>query len=461
MILDVICSFCEISFLQSNHVVHKGGYAVCRECVAIIKEVFDEFSRAETYESGGICSFCNNPHSISNKVFQGKKVNICNLCFNIIEDELVEASIKKKKSKKPKEAVQKILFNLVRPEIRELKPYSVPDIKCRIKLDGNESPFLLSDKIKNKMRENFDNVEINRYPDSQALNLRKLISGHTGVNTDRIVLGNGSDELIEMIIRAFAGGTGKVLIPTPTFSMYKISTVTLGYEPVEVELDQDFDIDIKSFSDRIESENPDIIFLASPNNPTGNNYSKHKILSILEEVNGSGIVVLDEAYNDFSGISYLNYLKSFKNLIVLRTLSKIWFAAVRLGILFASNEICETINKVRLPYNINSYTQSFARTVFENTEFISGNVKKIINERDRVFKRLQIFPGVEVFTSHANFILLRVNNAERIFRQLLEKGILVRIFGSPDRLKNCLRVTIGTRKENESFLKALSEILSS
>ena len=157
----------------------------------------------------------------------------------------------------------------------------------------------------------------------------------------------------------------------------------------------------------------------------------------------------------------MDRLDKYKNLIILTTLSKIGFAAIRLGILFASKEICETINKVRLPYNINSFTQVFAQIAFENMETIIQNNRIIIDERKRLFKRLQIIPGVEAFKSDANFILMRVENSERVFRQLIEKGILVRIFNSPERLKNCLRVTIGTGQENESFLKALSAILSS
>ena len=459
--LDVVCSFCEVSFLQNNHVVHKGELVVCRECIAILKEVFEEFSRAETYESGGICSFCNNPHTISNKVFQGKKVNICHLCFNQIEDELMDLSVPQKKAIKPKQRSAELIFSLVKPEIQDLKAYSVPEIECKIKLDGNESPFPLSSDMIARIKRCLDKVGVNRYPDPQATELRKAISEHTGIDIRSIVTGNGSDELIEMIIRSFAGGTGKILIPSPTFSMYKISTVTLGYEIIEVELDNNFDLDIKTIREKIENEDPDIIFLASPNNPTGNIFSEDRITEILESTGTNTVVVLDEAYCDFSGISYLSQLDKYNNLIILRTLSKIGFAAIRLGILFASEAICEIINKVRLPYNINSYTQVFAQAAFENMGTINRNNRVIINERERVFNRLRIIPGVDAFKSDANFILIRVDNAERLFRQLVEKGILVRSFGGPDRLKNCLRVTIGTTKENESFLKALSAIISS
>jgi histidinol-phosphate aminotransferase len=458
--LEVICSFCDLSFKKHSQIVTRGNYAICTDCVSIVKEIFEEFDRTETYEGGGICSLCGKLHTSFNKVFKGKKVQICNACLNDIEDDLKEMAQSGAQDQLSGEPTKESsIISRVRSEILELSAYSVPDYNCNIKLDGNESPFNLPADIRGKVQLKINDLSINRYPDPNALKLRKQISDISGLQPEQIVLGNGSDELIEMIIRGFAGGSGKILIPTPTFSMYKLSSITLGHEAVEIELDDNFDIDIDIFKKQIEKDSPDIVFLATPNNPTGNCFSKDKIIEILEY--SEGIVVIDEAYCDFSGITFLDYLSEYPNLIILRTMSKIGFASLRLGILYASKNITEIINKIRLPYNINSLSQAVAVTVLENYEYIKSNIDVIKEERSRVFERVKIIPGVEVFPTDANFILFKIDNADRIYKDLIEKDILIRNFNSPGRLENCMRVTIGTPEENDAFLKALTNILSS
>jgi len=172
-------------------------------------------------------------------------------------------------------------------------------------------------------------------------------------------------------------------------------------------------------------------------------------------------VVIDEAYCDFSGVSFLEYLKDYPNLIIIRTMSKVGFASLRLGILYASKNIVDIINKIRLPYNINSLSQAVAETVLENYEFVKANIQSVKEEKNRVFERMKIIPGIEVFPTDANFILFKIDNADRIYAGLIEKDILIRNFNSPGRLENCMRVTIGTQQENDAFLKALTSILSS
>ncbi|NIP39435.1 MAG: histidinol-phosphate transaminase [Candidatus Dadabacteria bacterium] len=458
--MEVFCSFCELSFSEHTQIVKRGSYAVCADCVSIVKEIFAEFETSETYEGGGVCTICGKHHSDFNKVFKGKKVHICNTCLIDIEDELTEM-----KQSEPedfisnKSEIKDDIISRVRPEIQQLKAYSVPHYNCSIKLDGNESPFDLSSDIRQKFQDKVNSVLLNRYPDPGADVLRNKLSRMTGLLPDQVVLGNGSDELIEMIIRGFAGGSGKVLIPVPTFSMYKLSSVTLGHEVIESELDEKFDLDLGNFKKHIEEDDPDVIFLASPNNPTGNCFSREKIIQIIESSNG--VVVVDEAYCDFSGVAFLDQLSDYPNLIILRTMSKIGFASLRLGMLFASKKITETINKIRLPYNINSLSQAVAETVLDNYETIRSNISTIIAERRRVFERMKIIPGVELFSTDANFILFKINNADRIYRDLIEKDILIRNFNSPGRLENCMRVTIGTQQENDAFLKALTGILSS
>lgn len=326
-------------------------------------------------------------------------------------------------------------------------------------MDGNESPFSLPEEILYKVQEEIKNIPINRYPDPDATTLRNKISNFTSFPQEGILLGNGSDELIEMLLITFSGGTGKILFPVPTFSMFELMTIALGLEPLEVELDERFDIDIKETLNVLKDRNPDLIFIASPNNPTGNCFSEEKIIEII--MNSKGIVVLDEAYGDFSGKTFLNLIDKHENLIILRTMSKVGFAGIRLGILFGNAELVKEINKVRLPFNINSLSQGIANVILDNLSFVRENVQLITTERERVYNSIKILSGVEAFSSDANFILFRVDNADRIFEELIDKGILIRNFNSPGRLENCLRVTIGKPEENEGFIEGLNQIISS
>ncbi|MEW6145855.1 MAG: histidinol-phosphate transaminase [Thermodesulfobacteriota bacterium] len=352
-----------------------------------------------------------------------------------------------------------LLESRVGGEIRSLTAYSVPRFEARIKLDGNESPFSLPAEVGRKVIDKLRSVDVNRYPDPEALELRKLIAGINGFPPGGILLGNGSDELIGMLITAFSGGTGSVLYPTPTFSMYGITGLALGKELLEAELDRDFDLDMDRIASLIEKKDPDIIFLASPNNPTGNAYSAGKIREIIGL--SKGVVVVDEAYSDFSGYTFLPLIKKHENLIILRTLSKVGFAGLRLGILYGRESLVHEINKVRYPYNINSLTQGAAEVILRNHEFVNENIQLIVRERERVFNALSGMTGVDAYPSDANFILFRVRDADSVFKALHGRDVLIRNFNRPGRLENCMRVTIGTPFENDSFLDALGAILSS
>lgn len=347
----------------------------------------------------------------------------------------------------------------IKEEVKRLTAYSVPHIDCPVKLDGNESPFALPPELSAEVLGQIGNIEFNRYPDPEAKSLRGLISDISSFPEAGIVLGNGSDELIGMLITAFTGGTGCILVPAPTFSMYRLSGLALGARVLEAGLDDKFDLDMERMAALIEKEDPDIIFLASPNNPTGNIYSTARIREIIEL--SKGIVVVDEAYSDFSGVTFLPLVGERENLIVMRTLSKIGFAGLRLGILYASQGIAHEINKVRYPYNINSMSQAAAEEVLRNRGFIGESVRLITSERVRVFKELSGIKGVEAFPSDANFILFRVKDADSVFQGLIDSGVLIRNFNSPGRLENCMRVTIGTPAENDAFLAALSGALAS
>jgi histidinol-phosphate aminotransferase len=250
-----------------------------------------------------------------------------------------------------------------------------------------------------------------------------------------------------------------VLCPSPTFSMYRITGVALGREVLEAGLDRNFDLDMEAMAALIDEKDPDLIFLASPNNPTGNAYSADRIRELIKL--SKGVVVVDEAYSDFSGHTFLPLIKKHENLVILRTLSKVGFAGLRLGILYGREELVHEINKVRYPYNINSLTQAAAGIILGNHEFVTENIQLIVRERDRVYKTLSGMKGVEAFRSDANFILFRVGDADSVFKALVERGVLIRNFNKPGRLENCMRVTIGTPHENDSFLDALGSALSS
>lgn len=351
-----------------------------------------------------------------------------------------------------------IIESRVKEGIRNLRAYSVPHYSTTVRLDGNESPFSLPPEVREEVERALKGVEINRYPDPGAESLREKISRASNFPLEGILLGNGSDELIGMLITTFSGGTGRVLYPVPTFSMYGISGRALGMETLEVELNDDFDIDIEAAIGMIEENDPDLIFLASPNNPTGNMFSADKIGEIISQ--SRGVVVVDEAYSDFSGHTFLPLIEDHGNLVILRTLSKVGFAGIRLGILYARGDLVREINKVRYPYNINSLSQAVAGVVLENHEFVNENIQLIVRERERVYKSMSDMRGVEPYHSDANFILFKVSEADSIFKALIERDILIRNFNKPGRLENCMRVTIGTPEENDCFLRALGEILS-
>ncbi len=467
--MEIRCSFCEITSKEATVIVQRGEHSICSECLKLVKEILDEFSMGDVYEARGTCSFCGVEHGGGRMVFQGKNARICNECINEIKAEIEEGknkTVSRKTDKLGNEGqkiqeqveVLSLLKSKVKKGILELSPYSVPHYECPVKLDGNESPFLLPTEVLENVINEIRKIPINRYPDPEARSVREKISKLTGFSLDGILIGNGSDELIGMIMATFSGGTKRVLYPVPTFSMYRITGTALGLELVEVGLDERFDIDISETVKEIKKKNPDLIFLASPNNPTGNRFSDKSIFEILDH--SKGIVVLDEAYCDFAGRTFLNLIQKYENLIVLRSMSKVGFAGIRIGILFGRSEIVVEINKVRLPYNVNSLTQRIAEVIFDNVGFVSENVQLIARERDRVFKALKLISSIEAFPSDANFILFRVNDADRIFKELVSKGILIRNFNSPGRLENCLRVTIGTPEENDIFLVALGEILS-
>lgn len=333
---------------------------------------------------------------------------------------------------------------LVKPNVRSLRAYQAVETPCRVKLDANESPYGYKA---------LSSVQTNRYPDPEAKALRKLMAKEFKVKPENILHGNGSDELIYYLITTFGG---PVLYPVPTFSMYGIIAQALGEKKVEAPLDEKFDLDEDKMIGMMEKVKPRLIFLSSPNNPTGNCFSSNKITRIIKQ--SKGVVVVDEAYQPFSDKkSFLPLLKKYNNLVILKTLSKIGFAAIRVGFMVAGAEIINETDKVRLPFNLNSLSQNMAIKALKNKKQMLSSISSIVTERKRLFNEMDKIDSAEPYQSDANFILFKVENSESVFKGLLEKGVLVR--NMKGLINGCLRVTVGTPKENTAFLKALKQLL--
>lgn len=333
---------------------------------------------------------------------------------------------------------------LVKPNIRSLRAYHAEEIPCRVKLDANESPYGVTV---------LKSVKTNKYPDPEARELRKLVAQDLKVRSENILHGNGSDELIYNLIATFGG---PVLYPVPTFSMYGIISQTLGEKKIEVPLDEKLDIDIDLTLKAIKKNAPKLIFLSSPNNPTGNCFSPESIRKIITR--SKGLVIVDEAYQAFAGKSeFLPLLKKHKNLIILRTLSKIGFAGLRIGFMIADSEIVSEANKVRLPFNLNSLSQKVAIDALRDKQKMRLQIRAIVSERKRLLKEMEKMGGIRPYPSDANFILFRTDDADAVFKKLLKKGVLIR--NMTGAVNGCLRVTVGTPRENAAFLKALRQVL--
>jgi histidinol-phosphate aminotransferase len=335
----------------------------------------------------------------------------------------------------------------VRPNVYSLSAYEAKEIPCKVKLDANESPYGFTDAMKA-----LKYVTTNRYPDPEARLLKKLIARDLKVRPENILQGNGSDELIYSLITVFGG---PVLYPVPTFSMYGIISQAIGEKKFGVPLDKEFDLDIKKMLNVVRKEKPKLIFLSSPNNPTGNCFSSEKMLKIIEATSSKSIVVVDEAYQPFaSDKGFVPMLADYENLVIMRTLSKVGLAGLRVGFLIAKEEIIREVNKVRLPFNLNSFSQAIASEAMTKKDLLRQNIKSIVSERERVFSEMWDIEGVRPYPSEANFILFSVESPERIYNDLLNNGVLVRNMKGV--VQGCLRVTIGTPVENRIFLKALN-----
>jgi histidinol-phosphate aminotransferase len=346
---------------------------------------------------------------------------------------------------------------LVRPEILALKAYHVAPAGGMVKLDAMENPYALPESIRRELADVLSKVELNRYPDPAAPRLRELIRRKMGVPAGmEVLLGNGSDDLIQIVTLALARPGALMMYPGPTFVMYAMNATYFGLRTVEAGLRDDFSFDRDAFLRAMRKHNPALVYIAYPNNPTGVLYAEEEILAVLREA--KGLVVLDEAYHVFARKTFMPRLAQFPNLVVMRTVSKLGLAGIRLGYLAGRPEWIGEFNKVRQVYNVNVLTQAAAAFMLERLEVLEEQAARIRGEREVLGKNLKALKGVTVFPSEANFFLIRVPDAERTYEALKRQGVLVRNLNSPA-LRNCLRVTVGTPDENRILLNALREAL--
>ena len=339
--------------------------------------------------------------------------------------------------------------NLVRKNILNMKSYSSARDEFKefetnlIFLDANENPF---------------SNGYNRYPDPQQKLLKTLLAKQKKVSINQILLGNGSDEVLDLLFRAFCEpNQDNIITLPPTYGMYGVLADLNAIENREILLTNDFEPNVDEILNAV-SENTKIIFLCSPNNPTGNSFSDESILYLLKNFNG--LVVLDEAYIDFSSKeSWLSELNDFPNLVIIQTLSKAYgLAGLRIGIAYASEEIISILNKIKPPYNLNSASQEIAmKKLSQNT--LTAQVKKIVSERGNVIKSLKTINFIkQIVPSDSNFILIKVDDATLRYNQLIKAGIVVRNRSSQPLCENCLRITIGTKEENNQLISTLKSL---
>lgn len=347
---------------------------------------------------------------------------------------------------------------LLRKEIVKGQGYTAEPVFAGIKLDANELPYDVT-KEHDMVAEAIRTLPFNRYPDPAATELREAIGKKLGVNPDMIMLGNGSDELIQILLIALGAGRPRALVPIPGFAMYEVLPPFLGYELIRVPLDKEFDLNLTRILKLSYQARPKIIFIGYPNNPTGRCFSQDRIIKILEDF--PGLVLIDEAYFDFSGKSFISYLGHYPRLVIARTLSKIGLAGLRVGILLGHTDLIRELTKVKLPYNVSIFSQHMARIAMGKKILFEDKINEVIRERERLWTELSALPRVHPFPSDANFILFRVKEkAQVVHRLLYEKGISVRNLAGLPGLKGCLRVTVGRPAENRAFLQGLKQAVN-
>jgi histidinol-phosphate aminotransferase len=345
--------------------------------------------------------------------------------------------------------------------LRGFSAYHVPQPPgIRAKLDANELPFELPRELREGLGRALSEVAFERYPDPEARELRTVVAAQHGVAPDQIVFGNGSDETIQFLTTAFAARPAKILYPVPSFVYYRIAAIAHQVEAIEVPLTPRFELDEAAISRAVETHKPSVVFFALPNNPTGTLWRMefaHELAARHRDV----IVVSDEAYGAYSARSSLPVLAEHPNLVVMRTLSKVGMAGIRVGYTISSPAIAHVLEKVRPPYNLSSLAQRAARYLLENAgAWCAERAAEVVAERTKLAAALATLPGTVVFPSEANLVLVRfpAGQAQAIWQGLVDRGIIVRSFGNAGPLASCLRITVGTPQQNRWVVEALTEL---
>jgi histidinol-phosphate aminotransferase len=351
-------------------------------------------------------------------------------------------------------------LDMIKSQVRELRPYSLRPDRGRIKLNQNENPWDAPLRVKEETLRRLQDRPWSRYPDFVPARLHQRLAEFTGWTADGIIAGNGSNELIQALLMVTLSEGKRVLINEPTFALYRQIATILGAQVISVSLTPQLDYDVRSMKSEIDSSNPDVTIICSPNNPTGCVMARQDLVELLRTA--SGLVVVDEAYFEFSGETCVSLLEQYSNLVVLRTFSKAMaLAGLRAGYLLAAPELTREIAKAVLPYNLNVISQTAAEVSIELYETeLKPLVNLICSERDRLFIELERIPGLTPIPSRANFMLVQSSvSPSRIYQELLLRTILIRDVSGYPLLQDHFRVSVGTPEENDLLLNALREIL--
>lgn len=347
-----------------------------------------------------------------------------------------------------------MIQDLFRRDLNDFNAYEPSKNHYKVRLDANENFSNLPCELRTEIGWAIEESIFNRYPDAAAAGVCDLYAKYAKTKSINVMAGNGSDECIQIITNAFLNTGDKVAVQGPDFSMYGLYSKVAGGIPIEFPLDEELKLDVDGFISMVNIVKAKIVFLSNPNNPTGGIIERADIIKIIEGC--SCIVVIDEAYFEFYGQSIIDKIEAYQNLIVLRTFSKVGLAAIRLGFLITNSILMAEIKKVKPPYNVNAITQCIATVILKNSQVIYKNVDAILIERKYLWEKLSNIKGIKLYNAKANFILIEVDNLQKLKDGLIQGGINVRSFNS-SRLQNCLRITIGSREENEYLLNNISQ----
>lgn len=351
------------------------------------------------------------------------------------------------------------MIQYIQENVRGLRAYQAPKDYLPVRLDSNESPVNLFELVQEEFIRELKQLTANRYPDSDSTDLREMLSGYTKSEKENILCGNGSDEIIQIIINSFIGKGDRVVIHTPTFSMYKVFANIAGAKVIEVPSSDNFQVNCDDIIIAANKEKAKLIILCNPNNPTGYAIPREDIKNIIEKTDA--IVVVDEAYFEFLEETVVDLINTYERLIVLRTMSKAFsLAGARIGYALASRTTIDILNRVKPPYNLNIFSQLIGKLYLKNLDLVTESIMIIKTQRKKLYDELLKFKTLQPFPSSANFILVKSDKSLEIMNTSLEEGISLRDYEKTDPLlQNCLRVTVGTEAENEKLINVFRKVV--